>query len=99
LEKELIMRIRPVGPGVGGLNYSPLLRDTNARIASPAHPEVIGGATRGLWAAIATAAQRAGQRIRAARMAQAEALIAQVSRQCALGSRPLGRRDIGARYY
>jgi|APHig6443718053_1056840.scaffolds.fasta_scaffold153945_2 hypothetical protein len=74
------MRNRPIGPGVGGLYYPPLLQDADnkegqaAYGGQPAHG-AMGARLLALWAAIGGVARRAGRRVVDARMAQAQRLI------------------------
>lgn len=71
------MRTRPIGPGVGGLYYSPLLQDahtneeTAIRNLESVRREPASRHLR-LWRAIAGIARRAGQRLIEARMEQAQ---------------------------
>ena len=70
------MRSRPLGPGLGGLYYSPLLRDSNAkRSATATAPQRVARAPLNrlpaIWQAIAEAFRRAGQRLVESRMAEA----------------------------
>lgn len=70
------MRSRPLGPGLGGLYYSPLLRDSNSkRTALASRPQTAGRSPSdrlsGLWQSVLGACHRAGQRLVEARMAEA----------------------------
>jgi len=71
------MRTRPIGPGVGGLYYSPLLQDAHTN-EEPATRNLDSArrepAARllDLWRAIVGIARRAGQRLVEARMEQAQ---------------------------
>jgi len=70
------MRSRPLGPGLGGLYYSPLLRDSNAnRSATASAPQTVArppvNRLAAIWQAIADASRRAGQRLVESRMAEA----------------------------
>jgi hypothetical protein len=104
LAKEQIMRIRPIGPGIGGLNYSSMLQDAHTLerpvsrpVGSARRSVAVGSGPAGtLWGAIAAVARRAGQRLVEARMAQAQLMIDQAVRNYGLDSRP-GRA--GVRYY
>lgn len=71
------MRTRPIGPGVGGLYYSPLLQDahTNEETATRNLESVRrepASRPLDLWRAVAGIARRAGQRLIEARMEQAQ---------------------------
>jgi hypothetical protein len=97
------MRIRPIGPGIGGLYYSPMLQDAHtlersvSRPVDPARrPSAAGSPAGRFWGAIAAAARRAGQRLIEARMAQAQVMIDQAVRNYGVDTRP-GRA--GVRYY
>ena len=102
------MRLRPIGPGIGGLYYSFLLK--NARSLEPAQsaakqlplpglPAARGGHLRRLAQSLAGWARKCGQRLIEARMAQAEAQIAR-SRALFDADTQLARsRAIGVRYY
>lgn len=98
------MRIRPIGPGIGGLYYSPMLQDAHtlewpvSRSVHPARRPVAagGGQAARVWRAMAAAARRAGQRLVEARMAQAQVMIDQAVRAQRIDTRP-GRA--GVRYY
>lgn len=74
------MRTRPLGPGVGGLYYDPLLHDrkaagaTTAGAAARSHP---AEPLRGAWLRFTVACARAGARLMAARAAEADRLITQ----------------------
>ena len=103
------MRLRQVGPGIGGLNYSPLLRDI-PRIARskareqpmPAAAAAAALADRGqtLWQAATASARQMGRRVVDARMAQAERLIQLESRRLfGREARPFNGNAIGSRYY
>jgi len=97
------MRSRPIGPGIGGLYYSPLLRDvhntdeTAAGRGWTANP-MLAHRPAMLWQAIGGVASRAARRIVEARMAQAQAYIDRVQRQLQ-AERPAGRRGSALRYY
>jgi hypothetical protein len=97
------MRSRPIGPGIGGLYYSPLLRDVHntdetaagrGRTANPplAHRPAM------LWQAIGGVASRAARRFVEARMAQAQAYVDRAQRQLQV-ERPAGRPGSALRYY
>ena len=103
------MRLRPVGPGIGGLNYSPLLRDVPQRERSAA-PALLGRALAAhadrsdcrptLWQALAAGARRMGRRVVDARMAQAERLIEVESRRLfGRETGPFNGDAFGSRYY
>lgn len=97
------MRSRPVGPGVGGLYYSPLLQDAHsharpaARRGEPTR-HAPAGQRHQLWVAIAGIARRAAQRLIDARMAEAQRQIDCAVRSYGLDA-PAGRRGAAIRYY
>lgn len=90
------MRMRPIGPGIGGLNYEPLLRDSinaapsGARSAK-AHGEAIVAAVTprisALRQAIGTWARGFAERFVEARMQQAQDYVARATRIHALDQR------------
>jgi hypothetical protein len=102
------MRLRQVGPGIGGLNYAPLLKDVRrpkgpaeATLSRP-HAAASGArsAIQGVWTAVMAAAKRFGQRVIEARKAQAAHLIAVQSRRLAdRDGLSFDRDAIGSRYY
>lgn len=104
------MRLRPIGPGVGGLYYAPLVRDvqnmertTRAIRRLPplesATATALAGTGKALWQSIAAAAQRCGQRFVEVRTAQAEACVAR-AREIYKADADMARaRAIGVRYY
>jgi hypothetical protein len=105
--KGTVMRIRPIGPGIGGLNYSSMLQDAHtlerpvSRPGAPARqpgPAGAGQAGR-IWSAITAAAGRAGRRFVEARMAQARLMIDRASRSYGIDTRPGGAGSVGTRYY
>ena len=95
------MRSRPVGPGLGGLYYPPLLEDANstgrsgARAACPARS---GNEARreGLRQALVAASRRAFDRLMQSRMADARRQIDEATRKWGLDGAAAGR---GVRYY
>ena len=98
------MRLRPIGPGVGGLYYSPLLRDARNRTTRairrlPRSEAIEPGSVRAVWQVFAGAARRAADRLVEARLAQARADIARTA--ALLDPAGSWRRpdDIGVRYY
>lgn len=96
------MRLREVGPGIGGLNYGPLLRDVKEREmlrALERLPVRSAGNERleRLWTRIQHAARKIGQAVIDVRMAQARQIIEDESAHLRIdGSR---RDTLGARYY
>jgi hypothetical protein len=98
------MRLRDVGPGVGGLNYAPLLRDTNERQLRRALqrlPEysVAGARAASIWQSIRATARRMGNALIEARSAEARRMIERETAR--LRSRD-GGSDlviVGSRYY
>lgn len=102
------MRLRQVGPGIGGLNYSPLLRNVRRPpwATSPARLEptdVPRGARSGAsasWQSLVELARRAVERLVESRKAQAARLIA-IERQRLFGRNgtSFDRSAIGSRYY
>lgn len=97
------MRSRPIGPGVGGLYYSPLLQETHGIKAphphrgQPAHPAPAGH-PRALWQAIADIARRAARRLVDARMAEAQRYVELERRRYQINA-PAGRGTGIVRYY
>jgi len=97
------MRSRPVGPGVGGLYYSPLLQDGHSHVRpGSGHGQPTRHAPAGqrqhLWAAIAGIARRAARRLIDARMAEAQRQIDHAVRSYGLDA-AAGRRGAAVRYY
>jgi hypothetical protein len=97
------MRSRPIGPGIGGLYYSPLLRDVHSTEETAA----VGGRTASpmlahrpamLWQAIGGVASRAARRFVEARMAQAQAYVDRAQRQLQVDGLA-GRPGSALRYY
>jgi hypothetical protein len=96
------MRLRRVGPGIGGLYYPNLLKSDrgleprsvpvllSAKATAPAAPD---GRLRMIWRSAAATARRMGRAVIDARMAQARRMIELESRRLA------GRDAIGSRYY
>ena len=100
------MRQRPVGPGIGGLYYSPLLQDahssnrtTRAIRRLPPSGDQIPASAHAAWVAFVGAALRFGNRLVQARQEQARAHIERTTAILSTASRPTGRDGIGARYY
>lgn len=93
------MRSRPVGPGLGGLYYPPLLEDANRTAKAGARPARSATVDRrqGLRQAVATAFRRAFDRLVQSRMAEARRHIGEVTRNLDLDGVAAGRG--GARYY
>jgi len=96
------MRNRPIGPGVGGLYYPPLLQDAHSKDAQAAGVDrpaqgAMGARLLALWAAICGVAHRAGRRVVDARMAQAQRLIDGSLRRSRFEPAP-GQRS-ASRYY
>lgn len=100
------MRLRPIGPGIGGLNYSPLLKDGRsldqaaraARHVTQRELSSRGNRSLGaLWLSMAAAARRVGDQYCQARMEQARAYIAQRSSVLEFDSTAASQR--GPRYY
>jgi hypothetical protein len=97
------MRSRPIGPGVGGLYYSPLLQETNAiklpakrpgQLAGPA----LAGQLHSLWQAIAGISRRAARRLVDARMAEAQRYVELERRRYRIDA-PASGRSATVRYY
>ena len=91
------MRSRLVGPGVGGLYYSPLLRSRHGAEGLAAGRLAVAerqsrGWPRRLRLAIAGAARGAAQRLVDARMAQAQQYVEQAVRVHRLNEQSAGRR-------
>jgi hypothetical protein len=102
------MRLRQVGPGIGGLNYAPLLKNVRrpkapvdaALLTADAAATGASAGIHGVGNAVVAAVKRIGQRLIAARKAQAEHLIAAQSRRLASRDGLAFDRDaIGSRYY
>lgn len=100
------MRLRPIGPGIGGLYYTPLLRDSRDRTTRAIQRLPRSGTStqgpgkiRAVWQAFVAAARRGADRAARARQAQAQALIARtVAKLDGGGPRP-SPYGIGIRYY
>lgn len=102
------MRLRRVGPGIGGLYYPNLLKHdaieprvipalSSAKVAAADAPL---GRPQAAWRSIVAAARRVGRAVIDARMAQAERLIELEARR--LADRDGGVPDrvaVGPRYY
>jgi hypothetical protein len=97
------MRSRPIGPGIGGLYYPPLLRDVHST------EETAAGGSRTanpmpaqrpamLWQAIGGIARRAARRFVDARMAQAQAYVDGAQRRLQVDG-PAGRPGSALKYY
>jgi len=99
------MRLREIGPGIGGLYYDPLLRQRNERAMRRALARLpLGNAGTAsvsqLWQAIRATARTMGQRFAAGRQAQANRLIAdETARLFPAEIQRIDRSVIGARYY
>ena len=97
------MRTRPIGPGVGGLYYSPLLQDPHSATASaapssrPIRP-TSGTRPRMPWQAIVGIARRAAQRLIDARLADAQRYVDDAARKYRLDA-PAVPHAPTARYY
>jgi hypothetical protein len=99
------MRLRNVGPGIGGLNYDPLLRQRNEKalrraLARLPNDDAELASLSRLWKSISATAKVMGERVVAARMAQAQRLIEVEQIRLSLSAgEPYRRGFIGARYY
>lgn len=100
------MRLRDVGPGIGGLNYAPLLRDTNERKLRRALerlPEQRSAAVAraaSVWQSIRAIARRVVNALIASRMAQAQRMIElEIARLPSRDGTTFNRDAIGSRYY
>jgi hypothetical protein len=99
------MRLREIGPGIGGLNYAPLLRDTNEsklRRALAQMPQQTAATVRrpGLWQSIRATARKMGQALVEARMAQARRMVElETARFRARDGTTVDRDAFGSRYY
>jgi hypothetical protein len=102
------MRLRPIGPGIGGLNYAPLLREaktfdrrsdqaTDVRPPQPANRA--SRHVRRLWQALAGLAQRAIARLVEARMAEARRYVELTAAQYGLDGQPVDPSTTARRYY
>ena len=90
------MRTRSLGPGLGGLYYSPLLRDNNRNRTAPAtRSETATQFPRdrlsGIWKGVAGAFRRAGHRLVEARMAEARERVNLTIRLYHLDKSAIGR--------
>lgn len=101
------MRLRPIGPGIGGLYYSPLLADAKAMekttqaIARLPRYETARARPQWLhtlWQTVVLESRRFGARFVQARLAQAEAQVAQ-TKATLNPARSRSRDDLGTRYY
>lgn len=99
------MRLRPIGPGIGGLYYSPMLQNahTRDRISAYSRTEIVvdAGPSRSgsPWQAIKNWLKPYADRVVRARMAQADREIALV-RAKLYPPGPSSASDwIGSRYY
>jgi hypothetical protein len=103
------MRLRRVGPGIGGLYYPNLLKSDrglepyavpvllSAKATAPAAP---AGRMHAIWASAAATARRMGRAVVDARMAQAQRLIERETRRLSgRDGNATGRDAIGSRYY
>lgn len=103
------MRLRRVGPGIGGLYYPNLLNNDRgleprtvpallaAKATAPAAP---ASRLHAVWRSAAAAARRMGRAVVDARMAQAERLIElETQRLVGRDGNAPGRDAIGSRYY
>lgn len=90
------MRMRPIGPGIGGLNYEPLLRDSINAAPSGARSANAHGAAfvatvapriTSLRQTLASWARTFGERFVEARMQQAQDYVARATRIHALDQR------------
>jgi len=103
------MRLRRVGPGIGGLYYSPLLQDARSLESIPARPESAApvqadarpssGRVQALWAATVRLARRMADRFVEARMAQARRHIEMATTVYRYDGTGRSRDAIGSRYY
>jgi len=90
------MRTRSLGPGLGGLYYSPLLRDNNINRTAPATRletavQFPRDRLSGIWNAVAGAFRRAGRRLVEARMAEARERVNLAMRLYHLDRSAIGR--------
>ncbi|MBK9243376.1 MAG: hypothetical protein IPM30_00725 [Burkholderiales bacterium] len=97
------MRSRPIGPGIGGLYYSPLLRDVHSTAETAACQSQAANSSQQhrpalSWQAIRGLARRAAGRFVEARMAQAQAYVDRAQRDLQI-DRPAARPGTAARYY
>ncbi len=94
------MRLRDVGPGIGGLNYAPLLREKMRRALERLPEQSAAGArAASAWQTIRAMARQMGNALIEARMAQARRCVElQTARLQARDGTTFGR-DIGSRYY
>lgn len=98
------MRTRPIGPGVGGLYYSPLLQDAHTN--EERVPRSVDSARRepaarplDVWQAVVGIVRRAGQRLVEARMEQAQRQIDLAVVRYRIDAPAEGRRGPATRYY
>lgn len=104
------MRLRPIGPGIGGLYYAPQLRDVQSmkrttqaiRRLPPTESATINalaGPASTIWQAVIAAARRFGQRFVEVRTAQAEAYVARAREIYNADAQIARARAAGVRYY
>lgn len=100
------MRQRPVGPGIGGLYYSPMLRDvhstnrtTRAIRRLPRSGRPFPASAQAAWVAFAAAARRFGHRLVEVRQAQARDHIERTTAILGSANSRPGRDGVGVRYY
>ena len=100
------MRQRPVGPGIGGLYYSPLLQDahssnrtTRAIRRLPQSGDPMPAFANAAWLAFVAAARRFGDRLVHVRQEQARAQIERTTAILGSATSRPGRDGAGVRYY
>lgn len=97
------MRSRPIGPGIGGLYYSPLLQDAHSTVDGPSRGARSGNSipeqrSASAWQAVVAVLGRAAQRLVQARMAQAQRYVDSVQRELQVDA-PASSAGAASRYY
>jgi hypothetical protein len=100
------MRQRPVGPGIGGPYYAPMLRDTHSTNRTtrairrlPQSGDPLPASVHAAWGALSAAARRFGDRLVQVRQEQARAHIERTTAILGSASSRPGRDGVGVRYY
>lgn len=102
------MRLRPIGPGIGGLYYSTLLQDAGSiekttqailRLPRSESANRLPGRAHALWQAFAAATRRFGVRLMQVRQEQADAYLARTTANLGRALAQPSRSENGARYY
>lgn len=97
------MRLRPIGPGIGGLNYTQMLEHTQTLKSASALPasrtEDRPGRLHAVWLAVKATGKVCAQRVKEARMAEARRYIAEYHARRRLEDRSDAGGLTGSRYY